>query len=275
MNSYGIYSWFGYLLPLKERFRLIKEAGFDCVILWWGNELYELDGEKTKHPELARSHGLIVENVHAPYQFSNDLWDDGLNGEAYEKSIANCIKDCAACEISTLVMHVTDGLNPPKPGNTGIQRLNRLLETAGHHSVTLAIENVQNPEYLDVVFSQIRSDYLGFCYDSGHEFAVSGRLTLLQKYGYLLKAVHLHDNNGQEDQHLLPGEGRIDWAELASQISVTGYKGPATLESCAPWNENMGENDRESPESYLKRAFQKAQKISYMISPTTVTGSES
>ena len=29
---------------------------------------------------------------------------------------------------------------------------------------------------------------------------------------------HLHDNNGLEDQHLPPGQGTIDWAELASAL---------------------------------------------------------
>jgi len=34
-----IYDWFGYELPIKERYRLIKEAGFDGVLLWWSNGL--------------------------------------------------------------------------------------------------------------------------------------------------------------------------------------------------------------------------------------------
>ena len=32
-----IYDWFGYELPIKERYRLIKEAGFDGVLLWWSD----------------------------------------------------------------------------------------------------------------------------------------------------------------------------------------------------------------------------------------------
>lgn len=261
MNLYGIYAWFGYLLPLEERFRLIREAGFDCVMLWWGDDFYELDGEKTNHPKLARKHGLMVENAHAPYQFSNDLWNSGLDGDAYEELIINCIKDCAACEIPTLVMHINDGPLPAQLGNDGIQRLARLVEEAEHDNIVLALENLQTPKYLDYVFSRINSEHLGFCYDSGHEFAISGRFSLLKKYGHLLKALHLHDNNGKEDQHLLPGEGQIDWTNLAMQIKDTGYTGPVALESCAPWNEEIGGNNRESPEAYLKRAIQTVQKI--------------
>lgn len=34
-----IYDWFGYELPIKERYQLIKEAGFDGVLLWWSEHL--------------------------------------------------------------------------------------------------------------------------------------------------------------------------------------------------------------------------------------------
>ena len=33
-----IYDWFGYALPLRERYRLIRAAGFDGVMLWWSND---------------------------------------------------------------------------------------------------------------------------------------------------------------------------------------------------------------------------------------------
>lgn len=264
MNLYGIYAWFGYLLPLKERFRLIRDAGFDCVMLWWGDDFYELDGKKTAHPELARSYGLTVENAHAPYQFSNDLWDSGINGTAYEKLIMGCIEDCAACGIPTLVMHIID--DPfLKIGDAGICRLQRLVEQAERDNVTLALENVQKPQYLDCIFSRIKSEHLGFCYDSGHEFAISGGFSLLEKYGCLLKAMHLHDNNGKEDQHLLPGEGKINWTDVAAKIKAAGYKGAICLESCAPWDEQTGKSSSEPPEAYLKRAIQAVEKICELL----------
>ncbi|HAN22098.1 MAG TPA: hypothetical protein DCP51_10615 [Clostridiales bacterium] len=29
--------WFGYDLPIKERYWLIKEAGVDGILLWWSD----------------------------------------------------------------------------------------------------------------------------------------------------------------------------------------------------------------------------------------------
>ena len=38
----GIYDCFGYGdgydVSFEERYQLIKEAGFDCVILWWSDQ---------------------------------------------------------------------------------------------------------------------------------------------------------------------------------------------------------------------------------------------
>ena len=38
----GIYDCFGYGgsfdVPFEERYRLIKMAGFDCVMLWWSDK---------------------------------------------------------------------------------------------------------------------------------------------------------------------------------------------------------------------------------------------
>jgi hypothetical protein len=33
----SIFSWFSYQIPLREGLALIKQAGFDAVMLWWGN----------------------------------------------------------------------------------------------------------------------------------------------------------------------------------------------------------------------------------------------
>ena len=58
MHKFSIFSWFGFPIPMEERFKLIKEAGFDGVLLWWSDEYAKVDGNKSFHPELARRNGL-------------------------------------------------------------------------------------------------------------------------------------------------------------------------------------------------------------------------
>ncbi len=41
----GINGWFGYIIEPNEKFKMIKQAGFDHMLLWWGNE-FEHQNEK-------------------------------------------------------------------------------------------------------------------------------------------------------------------------------------------------------------------------------------
>lgn len=59
---------------------------------------------------------------------------------------------------------------------------------------------------------------LGFCFDSGHENFNHPQADCLSRYGDKLFAVHLDDNWGDDDTHLLPYDGTIDWTVLKEKL---------------------------------------------------------
>lgn len=69
-----------------------------------------------------------------------------------------------------------------------------------------------------------------FCVDSGHAHAAVGggypaigdHIRVFKDY---IRVLHLHDNNGESDQHLLPGQGTINWKELFETLKEIGYDG--------------------------------------------------
>lgn len=125
--------------------------------------------------------------------------------------------------------------------------LEKLIPIAEKNKVVLCIENIispaDQPDELIRCFEKFPSDYFGCCFDSGHanvmkyvpgkdpqqlcswikdhlwrgnpQFYKGDALQELLPY---IVTCHLHDNNGLEDQHLPPGQGTIDWAELASAL---------------------------------------------------------
>lgn len=226
----GICYWFGYQIKNNERLKLIKEAGFDNVLLWWGDEYANYDGDKNLLPEMARNVGLVVENVHAPFDNANCIWTDSISSEEVLKRYINCIRDCEQHYIPTVVIHLTSGNTPPPASQIGLDRIKALVELAEAKSINIALENLRRPEYLQFVFSNIQSNRLGFCYDSGHENCFSNGADLLDRYANKLMALHLHDNDGTDDQHRIPGEGTIDWNTVASKIQSIGYDGAISLE---------------------------------------------
>jgi sugar phosphate isomerase/epimerase len=73
----GFFSWFGYPMPIEDRLQLIREAGFDRVSIWLGNE--EACVSEHRPAELcatAARLGLFVECAHAPYDDCNLLWNE-------------------------------------------------------------------------------------------------------------------------------------------------------------------------------------------------------
>lgn len=249
----SIYSWFGMDIPTGDHYRLIKRAGFGGVLLWWSGN-YGYDNYRS-HPDFARNAGLLVENIHAPFELADDLWRDNLNGPEAQRILLNCIEDCAFFEIPAMVVHLTGVDNIPPPCITGLERVKALTAAAEDKGVNIALENIATGENLDYVFSRISSPRLGFCYDSGHHNVRSQEIDLLGKYGERLMALHLHDNCGTIDQHLLPFDGNIDWSNRMKRIAETGYKGATALE-VGVWDKN-----EMSAEVFLAMAYQRAERL--------------
>ena len=83
---------------------------------------------------------------------------------------------------------------------------------------------------LQWVLGKIDSSDVGVCLDTGHAY-LSGEIeTVVGKLTGHLTMLHANDNNGNYDDHLPPGEGRIAWPTLLKQISATDFHGTIILE---------------------------------------------
>lgn len=252
MIPLGIFAWFGYELPLTESLPRIRAAGFDQVLLWWGE--FEGDIPLMKQPDTVRRLGLEVENAHAPFQGCNALWLDGLDGDAYAEHLIRCIRQCADTGVPTLVVHLTDLAHPPACSRYGIERLKRVVETAEQRGVVLAFENLRHTPHLYATMETYGSPCVGFCYDSGHHNGWCKDAPFLEKFGSRLAALHLHDNDRTADWHSLPFDGNIDWPALAEKLAATGYQGGVSLEVQA----SSRYTDKMDAETFLQHAYEAA-----------------
>ncbi len=245
------YDWFGYELPIKERYQLIKRAGFDGVLLWWSNGFGR--GNYRSGAKLAREAGLIIENIHTPVQNQNDLWLDNLDGENLVYCYLQCVADCSEFEIPTMVVHLPD--EKYIPNELGLERIKRITEKAEQLGVNIAMENLRNLSNLTFVLDQIDSKRIGFCYDCCHHQNYNPDVDFLSLYGNRLMALHLHDNGGNRHQHQLPFDGKINWNVMMKNIAQTGYLGATALE---PMNWDYTDW---TAEVFLNKALEKAKKL--------------
>lgn len=96
--------------------------------------------------------------------------------------------------------------------------------------VKVMIENIPNEistvhriqEFLNV--SQLTD--IGICYDSGH-----GHLQGLTGNLDFVTTTHIHDNNGDRDDHLWPFEGKIEWPAVVEKLVLAKYAGNFVFEA--------------------------------------------
>ncbi len=118
-----------------------------------------------------------------------------------------------------------------------VENLRWFGQQAAHYGIRLAIENIyggrfysQIDELIQLV-EEVDLDNVGWCLDVGHA-NVDG-VDLVQTVHRMkekLFELHLHDNNGQKDQHLPAGFGTVDWIAFIQALNDIQYPGPATFE---------------------------------------------
>lgn len=252
----GIYDCFGYGLgydvSFEERYRLIKKAGFDCVMLWWSDKFGRGIGYQ-KDAQFARNAGLDIENIHAPVHGQDFLSLDNLDGESVFRDYLQCVIDCFTFSIPTMVIHLPNDKYPIN--HLGLERLGILISEAEKYDRNIAFENLSNVQNLALVLGTFQSKNVGFCYDSCHHINYAPNDDLLKLYGNRLMALHLQDNGGKRNQHQLPFDGEIDWLTVMRKIALTGYKGATALEPMNWDYENL------SIHAFLDIAYQRAKQI--------------
>ena len=99
----------------------------------------------------------------------------------------------------------------------------------------ICLENVSGaPEAEDLlsIIAAVGEEDLGICLDTGHLNMASGdQAGFIRRAGSHLKAMHIADNEGQTDQHLMPyGRGTVDWAVVMRELKALPYEGLLNLE---------------------------------------------
>lgn len=112
-----------------------------------------------------------------------------------------------------------------------------ILEVAARHNVTVLSENLLwgasiYAEAISDLVDEVNTPFFGWCYDTGHANAFGHDCTVLAELKRVPLSLHIQDNNGDgRDEHLIPGDGTIDWKRFLHMLKTIGYKGDFVLEA--------------------------------------------
>jgi sugar phosphate isomerase/epimerase len=178
--------------------------------------------------------------IHAPFMDLNPGSTERLLREATSRRF-NQVMD-AADILRPRVMVFHPGYDRWRYGDNQLAWLTNsleswkpVLERADKIGCTIAVENIfeEEPSTLKALIESVGSSNFRHCFDVGHwnMFKRVGMEEWFAEMGDYVSEVHLHDNSGDRDAHLPPGDGRIDFPLLFSLLERYAPKAVWTLEA--------------------------------------------
>ena len=243
----------------KEKYKALKSAGFNCLDFnladtdalpyTLGDDAFfrYLDEERCA----AERAGITIHQVHGPWCWPiREVTPEGMAERLL--SMKRCVEATARLGAKYMVIHpiMPNGVNErhdaEKSADTvekNVAFMKELASCASEYGVTVCLENMPFPnftlstpeEIADIVY-KVNSDNFKMCLDTGHSVIFKGWQphVAIEKYSDIIKALHVHDNRGRDDEHLLPlGNGIIDWKAFSDSLKKVGFDGVLSLE-CAP-----------------------------------------
>ena len=174
--------------------------------------------------DASEKYGVAISQMHAPFPVYFPGMDD-VN-EYIINVLEKIIATCAYVNCPALVIHPFVNLSFDENMEINLQIYRRLIPAAKKYGVKICLENLFKSSK-SVIFSNARDaakmidrlneeageDLFGFCFDLGHanllRYDVRDFLNVL---GKRLTVLHIHDNNGNGDSHLIPFTQTDNWA---------------------------------------------------------------
>ncbi len=244
---------------IEDSVRAIAGLGSECVEIIYDvphfmpdHDPRQLGGLK----ELIDSHDLEVA-VHGSFW---DLNPASHHQEIREFSLKQVKRSIEACENlggEIVVLH---------PGRVAVPEVGWFMDGARQRcldffqkcsafarerGVKVAIENIGLPFYACSSLEELGEivdarEGLGITLDIGHDYRRSktakienpeqGMAETIKRLGKQIIHVHIHDNHGEQDEHLVPGQGSIDFKPIVSALKAISYNGMVVVELFDPGN---------------------------------------
>lgn len=136
------------------------------------------------------------------------------------------------------------------------------VEAAQRHGIIILSENLDtgasiDPRNIVELVREIGSDSFGWCFDVGHANCFGYKADILTQCDITPLSLHIHDNPGDYDEHLIPGDGNIDWQSFTDVLNAVGYKGDCVLEA----HRQSLEADENERNAVLTKLLERAKEI--------------
>ena len=213
-------------------FESAAELGYDGVeVMVWSDPATQ---DPVALARLSEKHGVPIRSLHAPTLLvSQSVWGRDPAGKLLRT--VNMAEELGA---ATVVVH------PPFRWQYRYARgfQDQVRELNATTGVTLAVENMypwkargrSDRHYVAYLpgWDATEHDYDEITLDLSHAAVARQKGTdLVRTFGDRLRHLHLADGTGApRDEHLVPGRGSMDCAEVLMELAASGWRGDVVVE---------------------------------------------
>ncbi len=234
----------------KTIIKHLKDAGFDCYdytmsVRWTSNldNNFVFSENYVERAKELRAYadriGIKCNQSHAPYP----SWKRG-EAEYNEKRFGEIVK---ALEITSILGAKICVVHPHNPASAqeNAEFYKKLLPYAKKFNVKIALENMwdwdngvigcacSSHEDFLAHLELLDREWFVACVDIGHaemEGLNTSAVKMIKTLGDRVQALHMHDNDFKNDNHVIPYTMKIDFNAVCEALKEVGYQGDITLE---------------------------------------------
>ena len=257
------------LLGIEGAFKMFADAGFDGVDFGFDLDMpiwnvrkgdrssiffksqQEIVDHYAPYKAAADKYGIKILQAHAPFPAYID--GDAETTAIAQESVHKCfpilkMMDCRYLVVHPLFGNYNERLEYDDEWDLNIKFYTSLIEDAKKYDVIICLENMftarrgkiyeaicsdpnEAAANIDELNSLAGEKRFAFCFDTGHALLLGkDQYLTLKQLGDRVEVLHVHDNDGWDDQHVSPFMGRLDWDRFISGLKAIGYKGVMNLE---------------------------------------------
>ena len=238
------------------RYEKLHKCGFDSIDLNMMNRsrpFYtctedELPALVAKEKALAEKSDIVFGQTHGPWDYppKNSTKEER---DTLLRDMRRGVRVTALLGCKYMVVHPLTPFGTREPEGVGDQTFlinvafwRALMPTAREYGVTVCLENMpfhryshSHPADILKIVQAVNDENFAICLDLGHVnvFPDPDIYAEMQLIKDKLRVVHIHGNDGQNDQHLLPYFGKLDWEAFGRAWRDIGFAGVFSFE-CSP-----------------------------------------
>ena len=205
--------------------------------------------------DACEKNGVAISQMHAPFP----IWFDGIEdvNDYILMALDKCFAVCEHVGCPAIVVHPSRTPDRREEFELNARIYRKIIPLIKKYKgVKVCLENIfthqgiriiegrlSNPDdacaLVDLLNEEAGGDYFGFCLDIGHANLTKNKIgEFIKALGNRLTILHIHDNDGDEDLHMIPysylSRDRrhvIDWADFVGGLKAIGYEGTLSFET--------------------------------------------